>query len=86
LLNTMNDVTTWLEKEIKQCQLTCGKRKAITLMDNIVNKKDEKSDTWIEKSDAQNVNENFSSELEELTLSDVSDGDLDTLSKLSEIE
>ena len=79
LLDTLNDVKTRLEKEIKQRQMKCGKRKAVTLMDNVVIEKEEKSDT-------QNVNENFSSELEELTLSDVSDGDLDTLSDLSEIE
>jgi hypothetical protein len=79
LLDTMNDVKTRLDKEIKQRQMTCGKRKAITLTDDVVIGKEEKSD-------ARNITENFSSELEELTLSDVSDGDLDTLSDLSEFE
>jgi hypothetical protein len=59
--------------------MTCGKRKAITLTDDVVIGKEEKSD-------ARNITENFSSELEELTLSDVSDGDLNTLSDLSEFE
>jgi len=75
----MNDVKTRLDKEIKQRQMTCGKRKATTLTDDVVIGKEEKSD-------ARNITENFSSELEELTLSDVSDGDLDTLSDLSEFE
>jgi hypothetical protein len=79
LLDTVNDVKARLEKELKQLQTTCGKRKAVSLMDNIVVKKEEKSNS-------KNITENFSSELEELTLSDVSDGDLDNLSDLSEIE
>jgi uncharacterized membrane protein YheB (UPF0754 family) len=79
LLDTVNDVKARIEKELKQLQTTCGKRKAVSLMDNIVVKKEEKSNS-------KNITENFSSELEELTLSDVSDGDLDNLSDLSEIE
>jgi hypothetical protein len=48
-------------------------------MDNIVIEKQEKADS-------RNITENFSSELEELTLSDVSDGDFDMLSDISELE
>ena len=79
LLDTMMNVKARLEKELKQRQMTCGKRKTVSLMDNIIIKKQEKADS-------RNITENFSSELEELTLSDVSDGDFDMLSDISELE
>ena len=59
--------------------MICGKHKTVSLMDNIIIKKQEKADS-------RNITENFSSELEELTLSDVSDGDFDMLSDISELE
>jgi hypothetical protein len=79
LLDTINDVKARLEKELKQRQMTCGKRKTVSLVDNIVIEKQEKADS-------RNITETFSSELEELTLSDVSDGDFDMLSDISELE
>jgi hypothetical protein len=79
MLDTVNKVKARLEKELQQRQTTCGKRKAVSFANNIVEKKEEKANQ-------KNVSDQFSSELEELTLSDVSDGDLDTLSDLSEIE
>jgi hypothetical protein len=79
LLDTINDIKARLEKELKQRQMTCGKRKTVSLVDNIVIEKQEKADS-------RNITETFSSELEELTLSDVSDGDFDMLSDISELE
>jgi hypothetical protein len=50
-------------------------------MENIAN---DKSDS--KKNISKNISDNFSSELEELTLSDVSDGDFEMLSDISELE
>jgi hypothetical protein len=79
MLDNINKVKARLEKELKQRQTACGKRKAVSFAGNIVQEREEKADS-------KNISETFSSELEELTLSEVRDRDLDNLSDLSEIE
>jgi len=76
LVDTFNKAKARLEKEIKQRQMACGKRKQEAYLD-IINTEEEKAD---EKDDWS-----FHSELEQLTLTDVSDEELEEL-VLSEIE
>jgi hypothetical protein len=84
LLTTFNDVKKRIEKELNQRSMTCGKRK-VSLIDDIVIDKQENKNID-SKNITENITENFSSELEELTLSDVSDGDFEMLSDISELE
>jgi hypothetical protein len=77
LLDDVNKVRIRLEKELKQSNTACGKRKKVSFIET-----EEQ-----EKTDAKDSSDGFQSELEQLTLSDidVSEGELDDLN-LSEIE
>jgi fructose-1,6-bisphosphatase len=87
LIATFNDVKARIEKELKQRSTACGKRKAVSFAEDVVVEKDDnKKNKKIDSNNIKkNIAENFSSELEELTLSDVSDGDFEVLSELSDI-
>jgi hypothetical protein len=76
LLDTYNKANDCLEKELKQQQMACGKRKVVSFADEI--------DTTEEKADAKE-SDSFHSKLEQLTLTDVSNEELNELD-LSEIE
>ena len=88
LFETFNDVKTRIEKELKQRSMTCGKRKAVSVMENIAinNGDNQKNKNCHSTNITKNITDNFSSELEELTLSDVSDGDFEMLSDISDFE
>ena len=77
LVDTFNKAKDWLEKELKQWQMACGKRKKEADLDTVKAEK--------EKAD-KNDGSNFHSELEQLTLTDVSDDELEQELDLSEIE
>ena len=76
LLDSYYKAKARLEKEIKQQQMACGKRKMVSFADEI--------DTTEEKADTKD-SDSFHSELEQLTLTDVSEEELDEL-VLSDIE
>jgi hypothetical protein len=70
LLDSYNKAKARLEKEIKQQQIACGKRKMVSFADGI--------DTKEENSDVKD-SDSFHSELEQLTLTDVSEEELEEL-------
>ena len=76
LLDSYYKAKARLEKEIKQQQMACGKREMVSFADEI--------DTTEEKADTKD-SDSFHSELEQLTLTDVSEEELDEL-VLSDIE
>ena len=76
LLDSYYKAKARLEKEIKQQQMACGKRKMVSFADEI--------DTTEEKANTKD-SDSFHSELEQLTLTDVSEEELDEL-VLSDIE
>jgi hypothetical protein len=76
LIDTFNKAKARLEKELKQRQMACGKRKQEAHLDTVTTE-EEKAD----KKDGSS----FHSELEQLTLTDVSDEELEELI-LSDLE
>jgi hypothetical protein len=74
LLDDVNKVRIRLEKEIKQSNTACGKRKKVSFVET-----EEQ-----EKADVKDSSDDFHSELEQLTLSDidVSEGEFEDLSDI----
>jgi hypothetical protein len=70
LVDTFNKAKARLEKELKQHQMACGKRKQEAHLDT-VNTEEEKAN--------EKDGSSFHSKLEQLTLTDVSDEELEEL-------
>jgi hypothetical protein len=77
LIDTFNKARARLEKEIKQQRMACGKRKQEAHLDIVNTEEKERAN--------EKDGSSFHSELEQLTLTDVSDEELEELD-LSEIE
>ena len=79
LLDDLEHIKERVEKEIKQRKQESGKRKR---EDNVHEEKQETP----QSAAAENVSDNFDGELEQLTLSDVPESELEDLEPLSEEE